>query len=115
MGLPDGETEPFQYDYDKNIILNDWFHRNTYEQATGLSSIPFQWVGEPQSLLINGRGQYNCSNLIPNSLSAAGVCNVTNPDCDRFVLTVVPQKTYRLRISSLTALSALSFQIEVIN
>ena len=45
---PDGEPEPFSYDYDRSIILNDWYHKSTYEQAAGLSSIPFQWVGEPQ-------------------------------------------------------------------
>ena len=50
VALPDGESEPFAYDYDRSIILTDWYHKSTYEQATGLSSIPFQWVGEPQVL-----------------------------------------------------------------
>jgi len=48
VSLPDGMAEPFAYDYDKSIILNDWYHKSTYEQAAGLSSIPFGWVGEPQ-------------------------------------------------------------------
>jgi FtsP/CotA-like multicopper oxidase with cupredoxin domain len=48
VSLADGKTEPFAYDYDRSIILNDWYHKSTYEQATGLSSIPFAWVGEPQ-------------------------------------------------------------------
>lgn len=42
------DPEPFSYDLDRSIILNDWYHNSTYEQSTGLSSIPFQWVGEPQ-------------------------------------------------------------------
>lgn len=46
-----GESEPFSYDYDRSIILNDWYHKSTYEQAVGLSSIPFVWVGEPQVLV----------------------------------------------------------------
>ncbi|XP_044470060.1 L-ascorbate oxidase-like [Mangifera indica] len=106
------EPEPFTYDFDKTIILNDWYHKSTYEQATGLSAIPFQWVGEPHSLLLNGRGRYNCSLLTGPSTDVASICNATNPECSPFTLTVVPGKTYRLRISSLTALSALSFQIE---
>ncbi|XP_059624315.1 L-ascorbate oxidase-like [Cornus florida] len=108
VSLPDGESEPFSYDFDRSIILNDWYHKSAYEQATGLSSIPFVWVGEPQSLLIQGRGRFNCSSpsVEPSS------CNATNPECSPYVLTVVPGKTYRLRISSLTALSALSFEIE---
>ena len=48
VAVPDGVVEPFAYDYDRSIILNDWWHNSTYEQATGLASIPFVWVGEPQ-------------------------------------------------------------------
>ncbi|KAH7859601.1 hypothetical protein Vadar_003097 [Vaccinium darrowii] len=108
VSLPPGIAEPYTYDYDRSIILNDWYHKSTYEQATGLSSNPFVWVGEPQSLLIHGKGWFDCSGL------QADVCNATNPACSRspYVLTVVPGKTYRLRIGSLTALAALSFEIE---
>ena len=31
-----GKTEPFSYDYDRSIILSDWYHNTTYEQALGL-------------------------------------------------------------------------------
>ncbi|XP_002528975.2 L-ascorbate oxidase [Ricinus communis] len=108
VSLPNGQSEPFAYHYDRSIILNDWYHKNTYEQATGLASVPFGWVGEPQSLLIQGKGRFNCST--PGT--KADLCNATNPECFPYVMTVVPGKTYRLRVSSLTALSALSFQIE---
>ncbi|KAL0720064.1 hypothetical protein Bca4012_069388 [Brassica carinata] len=87
--------------------------RGMSEKATGLASIPFKWVGEPQSLMIQGRGRFNCTNnLTTPQPSEAEVCNASNADCSRFVLTVIPGKTYRLRIGSLTSLSALSFQIE---
>ncbi|KDP46886.1 hypothetical protein JCGZ_24095 [Jatropha curcas] len=108
VSLPDGQSEPFAYDYDRSIILNDWYHKSAYEQATGLASVPFQWVGEPDSLLIQGKGRFNCST--PGI--ASSLCNATNPECSPYFMTVVPGKTYRLRVSSLTALSALSFQIE---
>ncbi|RRT39063.1 hypothetical protein B296_00036544 [Ensete ventricosum] len=48
VAVPQGVVEPFAYDFDRSIILNDWWHNNTYEQATGLASIPFVWVGEPR-------------------------------------------------------------------
>ncbi|KAL6554837.1 hypothetical protein OROGR_006095 [Orobanche gracilis] len=108
VSLPNGQSEPFVYDYDRSIILTDWYHKSTYEQATGLSSIPFVWVGEPQSILIQGRGKFNCSTTGIES----GLCNATSPECVPYALTVVPGKTYRLRVGSLTALSALSFEIE---
>ncbi|KAL5556394.1 hypothetical protein UlMin_038630 [Ulmus minor] len=111
VALPDGQSEPFAYDYDRSIILSDWYHKSTYEQATGLSSLNFTWVGEPQSLLIHGKGKFDCSKLTTPSLEA-DACNETKPECSPYVMTVIPGKTYRLRIGSLTALSALSFQIE---
>ena len=40
--------EPFTYHGELSIVLNDWWHKSTYEQAVGLSSNPFVWVGEPQ-------------------------------------------------------------------
>lgn len=61
-----------------------------------------------QSLLIQGRGRFDCN----TTGIAAALCNSTNPECAPYALTVVPGKTYRLRIGSLTALSALSFEIE---
>ena len=62
-----------------------------------------------QSLLIQGKGKFNCSSA---SLTT-DTCNTTNPECSPYAITVIPGKTYRLRVASLTALSALSFQIEV--
>lgn len=47
VAVADGKVEPFSYDEDRSIILADWWHKSTYEQATGLSSVPFGWVGEP--------------------------------------------------------------------
>ncbi|KAG6403379.1 hypothetical protein SASPL_135597 [Salvia splendens] len=106
--LNEGESEPFQYDYDRSIILNDWYHNSSKQQSFGLSSIPFVWVGEPQSILIQGRGKFDCST--PGTPTA--LCNASHPECAPYAITVVPGKTYRLRIGSLTALSALSFEIE---
>jgi FtsP/CotA-like multicopper oxidase with cupredoxin domain len=62
-----------------------------------------------QSLLINGRGRFNCSQLAPESAA----CNASRPDCSLPTLfTAVPGRTYRLRVGSLTSLSSLNFEIE---
>ncbi|KAE9449942.1 hypothetical protein C3L33_18157, partial [Rhododendron williamsianum] len=106
VSLPPGESEPYIYDHDRSIILTDWYHKSTYELATGLSSLDFEWVGEPQSLLIHGKGRFNCSGL------ESSLCDATNSECSPHVITVIPGKTYRLRIGSLTSLAALSFEIE---
>ncbi|ESW04996.1 hypothetical protein PHAVU_011G143000 [Phaseolus vulgaris] len=46
-----------------SIILNDWYHKSTYEQAAELSSIAFQWVGEPQFTKIIRLSIYSVNHL----------------------------------------------------
>ncbi|GLJ51152.1 hypothetical protein SUGI_1088780 [Cryptomeria japonica] len=101
--------EPFSYDGELSIVLNDWWHASTYEQAVGLSSTPFVWIGEPQSLLIEGRGKFNCS---PVSADSSSTCNATHTQCTPHILSVKSGKTYRLRIASVASLSALNFLIQ---
>ncbi len=60
-----------------------------------------------QSLLIQGKGKFDCTGV------PTAVCNASNPECSPYAITVIPGKTYRLRVGSLTTLSALSFKIEV--
>ncbi|KAK4783940.1 hypothetical protein SAY86_018308 [Trapa natans] len=99
-------AEPFQYDVEFNILMSDWWHRSVHEQEIGLSSVPFRWINEPDSLLINGRGQYNCS-------LAAGTCKFEGAEqCAPYILTVHPNKTYRLRLASTTALASLNVAVE---
>ncbi|PKA63640.1 L-ascorbate oxidase [Apostasia shenzhenica] len=96
VDVADGEKEPFQYDGELSLLLSDWWHESIQSQMLGLSSIPFRWVGEPQTILINGRGQNNCS---------------LNSQCAPVMLHVRPKKTYRLRIASATSLSSLNLAI----
>ncbi|KAH9320774.1 hypothetical protein KI387_015413 [Taxus chinensis] len=101
--------EPFSYDGELSIILNDWWHKSAYEQAIGLSSNPFVWVGEPHSLLIEGRGKFNCTTV---SADNSNTCNTTHSQCSPHVLRVKQGKTYRLRIANVASLSALNFLIQ---
>ncbi|KAK1632232.1 hypothetical protein QYE76_006547 [Lolium multiflorum] len=106
---PEGVREPFRYDDQHTILLEDWWHKSVYDQATGLSAKPFVFVGEPQSLLINGRGTFNCSKVA----NSTGSCNNSHPDCALPTqFTFVPGKTYFLRIGSLMSLSSFNFEIE---
>ncbi|KAI6685400.1 hypothetical protein NL676_031313 [Syzygium grande] len=109
----EGEKEPFHYNGEFNLLLSDWWHKSAREQEVGLSSVPFRWIGEPQSLLINGRGQYNCSLAASysNSTSSAQCILGGGEQCAPFVLPVLPNKTYRLRLASTTALASLNVAI----
>ncbi|KAL1158503.1 hypothetical protein V6Z11_A08G228200 [Gossypium hirsutum] len=113
VDMADGEKEPFHYDAEFNLLLSDWWHKSVHEQEVGLSSNPFRWIGEPQSLLINGRGQYNCSLAAKFSNSSISQCKFKgNEKCAPQVLKVRPNKTYRLRIASTTALASLNLAIK---
>jgi len=48
VDLPANKTEPFSYDDEHTIVLNDWWHKSIYEQELGLNTVPFRFVGEPQ-------------------------------------------------------------------
>lgn len=113
VDLGEGEKEPFHYDGEFNFLLSDWWHKNVHEQELDLSSNPFRWIGEPQSLLINGRGQYNCSLAahVSNS-SATTPCKFRGDEqCAPQILHVQPNKVYRLRVASTTSLASLNLAI----
>lgn len=103
-----GVVEPFKYSSDEQILLTDWYHANSNEESADLSSVPFVWVGEPDSILIQGKGKFDCNK--PGTQPT--LCNATNPQCSPYVLKADPGKTIRLRLGSLTSLSSLSFEIE---
>ncbi|KAG2670561.1 hypothetical protein I3843_14G091000 [Carya illinoinensis] len=112
VDVAEGEKEPFHYDGEFNLLLSDWWHKSVHEQEVGLSSNPFRWIGEPQSLLINGRGQYNCSLAAQYSNTNSSQCKLRgNEQCAPQILRVRPNKTYRLRVASSTALASLNLAI----
>lgn len=117
VAVAEGVREPFSYHGDLSLLLNDWWHKSHTEQSTGLSlpNNSFVWVKDPQSLLIEGRGSYNCS-LVKSTNNSAGtgsICNSTDPDCSiPHTLSVVPGQTYRLRIANVASLTSLNFLIQ---
>ena len=46
-----------QYDEELRIILADWYHPSAYTLNTMLEHNPFEWVGNGDSILINGKGE----------------------------------------------------------
>ncbi|XP_065869430.1 L-ascorbate oxidase-like [Euphorbia lathyris] len=109
-----GKKEEFHYNGEFNLLLSDWWHENVHHQEVGLSSKPFHWIGEPNSLLLNGRGQYNCSLAAKymKGKNSVADCNFKgNEVCAPSIFSVQPNKTYRLRIASVTALASIHFSI----
>lgn len=113
VDVAEGEKEPFHYDGEFDLLLSDWWHESAHDQEVGLSSRPMRWIGEPQTLLVNGRGQYGCSLAAHYSNnSSLSQCNVTGHEqWAPYILHVDPNKTYRIRLSSTTALASLNLAI----
>lgn len=121
VDLQDGWIEPYYYDAgaEHMIIVNDWWHKPIMDQEEGLEAIPFVFVGDPQSVLIEGRGRYDCNATnrvtnasVPEYTPVALKCNNTDPRCAPHVWKVERGKTYRLRLASVASLSSLNFKIE---
>ncbi|CAK9328079.1 unnamed protein product [Citrullus colocynthis] len=64
-----------------------------------------------KAILINGRGQTNCSIAAKYNTSLKQCELKGDEQCAPFILQVKPNKTYRIRIASTTSLSALNFAI----
>lgn len=133
--LPRGDTPvPLEYDGEHILYLEDWWHT-----AAGPLSMPlnrpfdsarqtnnsggFGWVGNPQAVLINGRGFYGDCALGPAGNSTPINCSVasywvppgrttqqpwasaTNAGCSHTNITVTAGNTYLIRIISSTSLT----------
>lgn len=99
-----------KYDEERTLLFSDWYHASATEQVYGLHSVPFKWVGDAQSLLINGRGEFNCSEYLCSEKSKP--CNSSHEEAGPFYLDVEPDTTYRLRLVGASSLAFLNFGIE---
>ena len=102
--IEDPNGAPYQYDDERTLMLGDWYHRADTEQLSGLLSPQFKAIGDPQSLLINGRGRFNNGNC--THLEECTKC----PELSQILVNA--GRTYRLRLIGSTSLSYLSFHIQ---
>ncbi|WAQ85552.1 hypothetical protein PtA15_6A180 [Puccinia triticina] len=101
--VEDAHRPPFKYDEERVLLFADYYHKLDEQLAIGLKSVPFQWIGEPQSIAVNG--------------NALGKCDLTSPfgcntNCHHHRLVVKPGMTYRVRVIGITVLTYLYIGIE---
>ncbi|KNF04811.1 hypothetical protein PSTG_01867 [Puccinia striiformis f. sp. tritici PST-78] len=94
---------PYKYDEELTLMFGDYYHATDKQIVTGLASTPIKFLGEPQSLAVNGQALGSC-----NSTSLFGCTK----NCHPHVVHVKPGKTYRVRTIGITALTFLYFSIE---
>lgn len=87
------------------MILTDWYHAQGSYQIQGLLAPDLRWLGNPKSMLLNGKGTFNCS-------QTTLTCNSSHPDAGPYYLDVDYNMTYRLRIVGSGTLAFFNFGIE---
>ncbi|RUS29517.1 Cupredoxin [Jimgerdemannia flammicorona] len=112
--VKDPANEPYTKDYDQEIIVSlaDWYHTD----KNILLSQLFAPGGNgdepmPDSGLINGKGQYDCtqSNPVVGTQRAKNAC-VSNSTLE--VFNVQQSKRYRFRIINMSAMAVFNFTID---
>lgn len=107
------------YDEERLLLLSDWYHGSHLEIVAGLLEEKFRWSGDPQSVLINGKGHFNCTkNSVPMNArypyfkpSSTVYCAASQ--CPGREIIEVPRgKTIRLRIGSVAELSFMNIAIQ---
>ena len=98
------------YDEDRIVILHDWYHNSTAALSQWFLS-PANPDGNeplPDSALINGMGQYDCT----VARSQGYTCSTTNL---RAVYSFVQGTRYRLRVINASGLHGFRFSIDAHN
>jgi L-ascorbate oxidase len=100
--------QALKYDEERTIMLQDWWHTTPQQQMIGLLSSPtFRWIGDPSSILINGRTKSSPETCTPVSATNSTPLYAT----DFSTIPVTLGKTYRLRFIGATSLAYLSVAI----
>ncbi|KAG2222594.1 hypothetical protein INT45_008713 [Circinella minor] len=90
---------PYEYDDERTIILSEWWHETAEEMTSYLLAPGFHGIPDAPSILLNGR-------TINDPTYPQG------PDCRGYsVISVDPDKTYRIRVIGATAFRTLGFAI----
>ena len=113
------KPEPWKYDDERSLLLSDWYHQIQHEIVVGLLQDELRWAGEPQSILLNGRGYFNCSKAdVPVGTAfpyykPGSTVYCDNNQCPELEIVEVEKgKTYRLRLGNIADLSFMNIEIE---
>jgi FtsP/CotA-like multicopper oxidase with cupredoxin domain len=107
-------AEPFLYDAEAIFFLQDRYIQSSTEQLIGLLNWPFTWIGNPNSLLINGKGIAPQCQVGGLNFNDTLVCLETCQDDKTTLLNVTEVeegKTYRFRIINAGQLVMANFAI----
>ncbi|KAF2651411.1 multicopper oxidase [Lophiostoma macrostomum CBS 122681] len=94
------EQEPYDYDEDIVLTLQDYYNKTDTTIETGLVANPFVWSGETNAILINGQS------------GSAQASNASDASCLPHNVLVEPERTYRMRFVGQQAISLVTLGFE---
>lgn len=109
---PDSHVEnrvgSIDYDEERILLLSDWFPGDGRKQVTTLLGSPAQWIGEPATIIVNGR-----ASIPDSSPSVQHSDRLDDRDMAESVpiVDVEPGKTYRLLVVNAAMLTYLTMGI----
>jgi L-ascorbate oxidase len=115
---PEKEEEEEEGDYDAEdriLFLQDFYIQTSQQQATGLLNYPFTWIGNPDSLLINGKGIASKCSEGGSNFEDPNACLSTCSDSSQLLLSTInveSLKTYRLRLINSAQLVMMNVAIQ---
>jgi L-ascorbate oxidase len=94
---PKEESTNLEYDDERMLFLQDFYSETGEQQRAGLDNFPFTWIGNPDSLLINGKGlAAACAMEGADPVVCLDTCNDTLAWLP--TIEVEANTTYRIRI-----------------
>lgn len=100
--VEDSDAPPYDYDDERVVVLGDFYYKSDYNLSAGLLAAPFKWTNDPQALTVNGNAYGECDSEVKACQSG----------CHTEVVSVEPDRTYRIRVIGATALSFLYMALE---
>lgn len=97
---------PVTYDEERTLLVSDWFLGDGRRQLRSLLGAPAKWIGEPVTIMMNGRACIPVSGPLANHSHYSDGVLQNAPSLD-----VEPEKTYRLRIVGAATLTYLTMGI----
>ncbi|KAF2731143.1 L-ascorbate oxidase [Polyplosphaeria fusca] len=94
------EKEPYEYDEDLILTVQDYYNKTDATVEEGLVANPFVWSGETNAILLNGQS------------GKAQSDNASDATCLPHVIKVKPDKTYRLRFIGMQVISLVTMGVE---
>ncbi|KAG8627880.1 hypothetical protein KVT40_003753 [Elsinoe batatas] len=97
--VKDPKQPPYKYDADRLLVVGTYFSKTDDVIVEELTADPITWPGEANAIMINGKSGTSAAS------NSSGICNP-------HIIDVEPNKQYRLRVVSASALPIVKAVIE---